>query len=164
MPHRNSFCLFRKGTVWLAVPAKVLREVLPLPKIVPLPRTRPILAGLCHLRSEFVPVLRLTRLLPDEPHGGEQFVLLIDDSGGDWGILVDEVHSLVAVEPSHAPEGQSGGWESTVIGWATIDQEIVRILDPQRFRELAELELKPSENQQNYLGQTKAQPAMIAGA
>lgn len=144
MPHRNSFCLFRKGELWLGVRAAVVREVLPVPPIVPLPRTHRILAGLCHLRSEFVPILNLNLLLPDEQIGNEQFLILIEDSEGDWGLLVDEVHSLVPLEPSHAPEDEQNGWDSTVIGWATLDQNVVRILDTQRFRELASRELSTS--------------------
>ena len=136
-----SYCLFRYGKIALALPSKVIREVMPRPDIVSIPRTARIVSGLSHVRSEFLPVLNLHSLLPDEPSGNESILLIVDDAAGDWGLLVDEVLQLTELELSNAPEDVNSGWESTVVGWANSGNgnknDVVRILDSIRFRELA---------------------------
>lgn len=143
MPNHLAYCLFRKASTWLAIPAKVVREVMPRPRLVSIPRTHGILSGMSHIRSAFLPVLNFSVLFPDEHSGNEAFMLIIEDTNGDWGLLVDEVNSLVNLEISHAPEQRRNHWESTVVGWASSGESIVRILDHIQFRELAAMELSP---------------------
>lgn len=144
MSQNPSYCVFRKGSVWLALPAMAIREVMPRPRLVAIPRTRPVLSGLCHIRSEFVPVLNLSSLCPEQHYGNEEFLLIIEESAGDWGLLIDEVSALAVLEPSDAPDSDRDGWESTVTGWATYQEQVVRILDEVRFREVASQELNPA--------------------
>ncbi|TWT58122.1 CheW-like domain protein [Thalassoglobus neptunius] len=144
MNHTSMFCIFRKGRTWLAMPASVVREVMPRPAFVSIPRTHRVLSGMCHIRSEFIPVLNLSSLLPSETVGHEPFLLIVEDTDGDWSILVDEVDSLAMLETSDAPENSQSGWNETVIGWATLQDRVVRLLDHVRFRQLAETEMKDS--------------------
>ncbi len=143
MPNQISYCLFRKGSVWFALPARVVREVMPRPSFVSIPRTHRTLSGLSHIRSEFLPVLNFSSLLPEETFGKEQFLLVVEESDQDWGLLVDEVTSLASLEHSDAPEEVRSDWESTITGWATYEDRIIRILDSTRFLELAARELNP---------------------
>lgn len=144
MSNRTALCIFRKGSTWLALPAKVVREVRTRPRLVTIPRSSPILSGMSHIRSEFLPVLNLSELLPEERSGNEDFLLIIEDADGDWGLLVDEVRSLAFVEFSNAPEEHREMWESAVVGWTTYEENIIRILDNIRFRELASRQLRPT--------------------
>ena len=139
---RPTHCIFRRGTFWLALPAQVIRKVTPRPVMVAVPKTHPVLAGLCHARGEFIPVLTLDPVLAAKRSSPEELMLIIDDTDGAWGILVDEVDSLAFLESSSAPESDSDvGWTSSVTGWATHERGVVRIIDHVRLRELAEREL-----------------------
>jgi chemotaxis signal transduction protein len=60
-------CVMRRGASWFAFPAEKVREVLFRPPLLAVPHSDPLLAGLCHVRSEFFPVLRLDALLVDDP-------------------------------------------------------------------------------------------------
>ncbi|WP_417850815.1 chemotaxis protein CheW [Thalassoglobus sp.] len=143
MTQKPTYCVFRRGSVWLALPAQVIREVMPRPKFVSVPRTNRFLSGLSHIRSEFVPVLNLSAILPEEPYGSDEYLMIIEERDGDWGLLVDELDTLVELEPSNSPE-ELEGWDSTVIGWATYNDNIIRILDSIRIYELASRELNPA--------------------
>lgn len=143
MPFQTTHCVFRAGSIWLALPAKVVREVMTKPRMVAIPRSPSVLSGMSHLRSEFLPVLNFSSLFPEESLESANFMLVIEEANGDWGLMVNEVTSLTKLEPSHAPEEGRKGWESTIVGWASHEEKIVRILDSIRFRELAAIELNP---------------------
>lgn len=136
LPPHPTHCLFRVGTFWLALPADVIRKVMPRPGLVTVPGTADLIVGLCHVQGQFVPVLTLNSLFPDSAGTNEPQLLLIDDVNGPWGLLADEVSALAALELSNVPDSE-GGWETVVMGWATHDQKVVRILDHVRLRELA---------------------------
>lgn len=139
---RPTHCLFRVGTFWLALPVEVIRKVMPRPGLVTVPGTSEVIVGICHVQGQFLPVLTLASLFSktagcDEPH-----LLLIDDLNGPWGVLADEVSTLATLELSNVPDSETeGGWETVVMGWATHDRKVVRILDHVRLRELAEQEV-----------------------
>lgn len=149
MPQQTAYCVFRIGSIWLALPAKVVREVMTKPRMVAIPRSHPVLSGMSNLRSEFVPVLNFSSLFPEESQGQEGFMLVIEEASGDWGLVVDEVTSLVSLEASNAPDEGREGWETTIVGWASYQEKIVRILDSIRFRELAAIALNPEYAQRN---------------
>ena len=96
-------CVFRRGLCWLALPATVVREAMPRPGMVFVPGTPTIFVGLCHVRSEFIPVLNLDSVLPGCDHSDSNVMLVVDDTDGPWAVLVDEVTSLRALEISDAP-------------------------------------------------------------
>ena len=144
MTETEKHCVFRKGRTWLGMPAIVVREVMPRPAFVSVPHTHRVLTGLCHIRSEFIPVLNLCCLLPAEHSGNEAFLLIVEDTDGDWGILVDEVIALASLEPSDAPEEIQSDWNQTIIGWATHREKLVRLIDHARFRQLAEWDMNDS--------------------
>ena len=137
----STYCVFRRGSAWLALPALSVREALPCPPLVSVPRTPHIFAGLCHVRSEFVPVLRLDFVCTDGLNADEQILLVLEDSDGPWAMLVDEVSSLAALEFSNAPESSAMSPGSVIVGWAKHQDVVIQILDAVRLRELAEREL-----------------------
>jgi len=134
-------CVFRHGTSWLAIPATAVREVMPRPEMVSVPGTTSTFVGLCHVRSEFVPVLNLASVLPHGDRSDEQIMLVLEDTDGPWALLVDEVASLQPLETSDAPESDALKSSSAVIGWATYGESVIQVLDQSRIRQFAEQEL-----------------------
>lgn len=132
-----SHCVFRYGASWMALPALAVREVMPRPDMVTVPGTPASLVGLSHVRSEFVPVLDLSAMLPDQPWSDGRIMLILDDLEGAWAVLVDEVAALQPLEVSDAPETDGAGARDVVSGWATWEDTVLQILDPVRIRGLA---------------------------
>ena len=56
------YCVLRVGASWFALPALAVREVCPASEPVRLPDSPALLAGIVHLRNEFLAVLRLDDL------------------------------------------------------------------------------------------------------
>lgn len=135
------FCVFRRADTWLALPATSVREVLPRPDMVSLPLTPSAFAGLCHVRSEFIPVVNLESILPSDSPTVDQVLLVIPAADGPWGLLVDQVMNLKHLEPSDAPEDEGDGALNAVVGWATEDHKVIQILDASRIRRVAESQL-----------------------
>lgn len=133
-----TFCVFRHRTSWLAFPAHSVREVLVRPEMVVVPGTPESFIGLCHLRSEFIPVLNLSCALSGSSESDGSIMLVLDDADGPWAVLVDQVRSLQALEMSDAPEGDPAQAETPVIGWATFNDEVIQVLDSSRIRHGAE--------------------------
>lgn len=134
-------CIFRHGRAWLAFPATSIRQALACPQMVSVPETPATFAGLCHVRSEFIPVLTLDALICERTRPDSGILLIIDDSDGPWALLVEEVSALRRLEVSDAPESASHTLTSAVIGWATLRDLVIQVLDPIAVRKLAEREL-----------------------
>ena len=141
MPATPTHCVFSRGRHQLAVPAVRVREVLPAPAMISLPHTPIVFSGLCHLRSEFIPVLNIDSFLNHGRNARDEFLLLIEDSDCVWALIVDKVHSLLPLEISDAPESDDANRDSVIVGWATHEESVIQILDPGRVRELAERQL-----------------------
>src|SRR5687767_12227615 len=114
----HTYCVFRRGTSWFALPAESVREVLFRPAIVAVPNSDSVLAGLCHVRSDFLPVLSLHALLSGDPscRPPEPQMLIVTGADGTWALLVDQVAALTSLETSAAAEvGFDDSWSTTVV-------------------------------------------------
>ncbi len=154
-------CVFRRGTTWFAFPAETVREVRERPPLVRVPGSPDVLAGLCHVRSEFTPVVRLNRLLTEDAArlGEEQQMLVLQSGDGAWGVLADEVRALVSLEPSAGEEvTDTESWTATITGWAAWNSESVRVLHAGNLRDLVEKELENAWTTQSATSAT-ADPA-----
>ena len=93
---------FRSGGQHWAVALERVEGVLAARGLLPLPDPRPGVAGLLHRDGDTVPVL--------SPLGGGQLgqVLVLDDHGRSFGLLVDEVIGIERVPggPGPVPPGQ----------------------------------------------------------
>ena len=134
-------CVFRRSRSWLALPAIDVREVMLCPEMVFVPGTPDSFSGLVHVRSEFLPVLNLGSVLPECEHSSEGVMLIVDDADGPWAMLVDEVTSLRGLEISDAPAADLFDATCIVVGWATLENAVIQILDPSRIRTFAEQHL-----------------------
>lgn len=149
MPGGMTHCVFRRGSTWFAFPAESLREVCERPTLVDVPGCGRLLAGLCHVRSEFTPVVRLDHLLSENAGalGEERQMLVLRDGDGAWGVLADEVRALVGLEPSAGAEVTSTEcWTACITGWAAWEGESVRVLHAGNLRDLVEKELARNWN------------------
>ncbi len=136
-----TYCVFRRGSRWLALSTTAVREVMPRPEMVDVPGTPGSFVGLCHVRSEFIPVLNLASVLPECDQANDSIMLVIDDTDAPWAVLVDEVTTLRTLEISDAQAADILNTSCVVVGWAKFGSNVVQVLDPCRIRIRAEQEL-----------------------
>jgi chemotaxis signal transduction protein len=143
----DRYCVLRQGAAWFAVPAVAVREVLPRPALTPVPGANDSVAGLCHLRTGFLPVLSFQAVLgeSDTRSGGTTRTQLLVMCGvqGEWGMLVDEVAGLDTLEICmHSDSQLARDWTSAILGTATSRDRVVSVLDPGALYRYVEEELK----------------------
>ena len=139
-------CVFRRGNFYFALPAISMREVVPRPRVIPFPNSSPALAGLCHHRNEFLPVVSLAYLIGDEDSSenvGEEHVLVMCSPQSSWALLIDNVVALTSLEVSTDSSTNDGGfWSQGVMGSAMHREQIVKVLDPHGLYKFVEGTLK----------------------
>jgi len=137
----EKYCLLRRGESWFGVPAFMVREITLAENMVPVPGTPDILAGLCHMRCEFVPVLdvpalSLQRQAPASP---AEKLLVLSGAQGPWGLIVDEVETLQPLEVAVTADARGDDpWSAAVMGSSTYRDRVVHVLDPNALYRAAE--------------------------
>lgn len=111
-----------------AIETRCVREVVPLRKITPLPRTADFVAGIINLRGDLIPVFDLRRLLglAADASGTPLHVIIVGEGQAEFGITVDELPqaggitlgSLTAI--AGPGTGDSRSWLRGVTGDAVI--------------------------------------------
>lgn len=137
----DKHCLFRSGPSWFSVPAISVREISISPELVRVPDCHPALAGLCHLRSEFIPVLLLNSLLDIDTlvHSQPHNKLVVINGQGGWALLIAEAAALESLETLVTPEARSDDLnQSAIMGTSMYRGQVVRVLDPTRVYQLAQ--------------------------
>lgn len=133
-------CVFRHGDQRYCVPAIAIREIDLLPPVIGVPHCHASLLGLCHQRSEFIPVFSLTSLL-----GNESFTecdcpnqLMVFDESEAWGLAIDETLALESLEIVVSGEGRVDRAEqNAIVGTAMFGDAIVHALNPKPLSQLA---------------------------
>ena len=127
----QSYCVFSANGEWFAMPTVHVRDVVASPSPTTVPRSSPMLAGLSHTGSEFLPMLQLS--------AGDRNsqMLVLDGPQGHWGLLVESVASVQMLECSTECCGQQDEWSAVVIGSSTFRNRPVRVLDAGRLYGLA---------------------------
>lgn len=144
----DKHCVFRIGNNWFSLPATAIQEITPAADLVPVPGSHGALAGICHCRSEFIPVLRLESILGKScgNHGETLKLLVIKNASGNWALLIDDVIALESLETLIYPEHRDHAWHAAVLGTATCRDQVVRVLDPGGVFRIAQNELCESWN------------------
>ena len=145
MTETRRHCVFRCQENRYGLPATSVREITYAPELSSVPDSDASLAGMCHFRSEFIPVIRIDALL-----GGRSFrkdenemLLVLNSSTGPWAVLISEVLALEALDTL------TGGDTSiddpvagVVLGTAMFRDDVVRVLDAHRLQQLAQSQLE----------------------
>ena len=135
-PAIEKHCIFRSAGQQFSLPATAVRELTLTRSVVPVPAAYPPLAGLCHLRGRFFPVISLPDLLqlnqPDPPRSQQQLIVL--DRVSPWAIGITAAVAVDALpsgltcderlaDPLHAV--------TSAVAW--YGGEPVQMLDPIRL-------------------------------
>jgi chemotaxis signal transduction protein len=121
-------CIFGAAGSTFAVSALSVCEIAERPPLVSVPDAPDVLAGLCHFRNEFLPVLDLGHFVgtasSDSKAAG--FILVLTGHDGRWALLIDRG---LALEPLEIAYASADGASSVLVGTASFREDVVQVVD-----------------------------------
>lgn len=153
-------CIFQCGESHYAVSATAVREVELLPPLVPVPRCPSSIAGICHIRSEFVPVVSVNPILglqdSKEYDSGPKQVLVLNNTLGSWALMIDRVIAIDSIE-THVDGGHRNEVQlAPVMGTASYRSQVIRVLDPKVLHRIAQQSLHQEWNSQSLINRSQS--------
>ncbi|MFA6654665.1 MAG: chemotaxis protein CheW, partial [Bacillota bacterium] len=90
---------FALGSETYGVDISQVREIIPIQKIVPVPRAPDFVEGIINLRGKVIPVLDLRKHFGFEKkeRDDEQKIVLAESHGESIGVIVDSVYSVLRI-------------------------------------------------------------------
>jgi purine-binding chemotaxis protein CheW len=130
----EEYLTFLLGAEAYGVAIGRVREVMRSPPVTEVPRAPPDVMGVITVRGEVVAVFDPRRRLglPPDRSGDAARVVIVEDGGGPFGLLVDSVSSVVrlpagAVEP--CPQGLGGASADCLSGVGRDHDRLFTVLD-----------------------------------
>lgn len=121
-------CIFKAAGSTFAISVLSVCEIAERPPLVAVPDAPSALAGLCHFRTEFVPVINLPHFvgIPASECRDTAFLLVLTGFEGSWAVPVDRG---LALEPLEISYSETNDESQIIIGTASYRNEIVQVLD-----------------------------------
>lgn len=132
----RSFFIFQIRQSSFGVDARLVRETIRLPELVPIEEVPPCIVGVFNLRGRMVPVMDLSIRFGHPPlrYRLADNVVVIEDGGRSLGLIVNEVEDVVPlaseeIEPAPFPGREGSPHPSFIVGEAQAGEKLVMILD-----------------------------------
>ncbi len=133
---KSRFLQFTLGSDDYCIPLTLVREVVPMPRITPIPLMPPYFAGLGNMRGRALPIVDLRIKLGitarEQP---EQAVIICNMDNMVLGLLVDCIHSVFAPSPEQFIEAPRTGKVATpefIEGLFSLREKMVLVINPER--------------------------------
>jgi purine-binding chemotaxis protein CheW len=124
---------FSLGTEEYAIPLLVVKEVIAMPEITPIPYTPPHFLGIMNLRGQVISVMDLRQKLSIKPtNSAETAVIICDLNTICIGVVVDSINSVLSPAPSEIsekPEIQSNRNIDYITSIYRKDKRLILFLD-----------------------------------
>jgi purine-binding chemotaxis protein CheW len=102
--HRVEMCSVRLGDALFGIPITHILEIIGSARPQPVPLAPSFVGGLVHYRGDVLTTVSLRQLLSMPPREGAQSILVLESSGGCFGLLVDSVGEVLTVSSAdHEP-------------------------------------------------------------
>ncbi len=148
--HPQLFCTFRSADQWFGVPVQDVKEVTTQTRCTRIPHAPREVSGYVNIRGHIFMALDSCALLGVEGRKSEanRLILFKPGVGSSFGLLVDEIGDIVAVDANQIEDFGTSGHEPTA--GATIDrvdlitrvckqpEGLLVILEPRRFLRLVD--------------------------
>lgn len=126
-----------------------VREIIPVQKIVPVPRAPDFVEGVINLRGRVIPVLDLIKHFGFQraSDNGYRRIMLVDVDGESIGVAVDSVSSVLWISPSQIEppaEVVVGPHIDYIQGIAKVDDGLIVLVDLSRI--ISDAEKKAIKN------------------
>jgi purine-binding chemotaxis protein CheW len=144
------FCMFRSADHWFGVPVQDVKEVTTQTTCTRIPHAPREVAGYVNIRGHIFMALDSRSLLKLEARPAEENRLILFKSGvgPSFGLLVDEIGDIVAVDANQIEEFGTGAHEPSAAAFVDRVDMITRvcklpdgllvILDPRKFLRLVD--------------------------
>jgi purine-binding chemotaxis protein CheW len=97
-------CTVRLGSTLFGVPITHILEIVGAARPQPVPLAPVFVGGLVHYRGDVLTTVSLRQLLNMPPKEGRQDLLVLESTGGIFGLLVDSVGEVLTVSSAdHEP-------------------------------------------------------------
>ncbi len=129
-------CSVRLGQALFGVPMTHILEMVGSARPQPVPLAPSYVGGLVHYRGDVLTTVSLRQLLALPPRDGPQDILVLDSSGGCFGLLVDSVGEVLTVssadyEPN--PSILDERRRALFAGAYKLKDSLLVMLDPERL-------------------------------
>jgi len=129
-------CSVRVENALFGVPISHILEIVGSTRPQPVPLAPSCVGGLVHYRGDVLTTVSLRRLLGLPPKDDEQDILVLESSGGCFGVLVDSVGEVLTVYSSEYEPNPSILEEhrkSLLAGAYKLKSGLLIMLDPDRL-------------------------------
>ena len=132
----EEICSVRLGQALFGVPIAHILEIIGAARPQPVPLAPAYVGGLVHYRGDVLTTVSLRQLLDLPPREGPQSILVLESSGGCFGLLVDAVCEVLSVssadhEPNPAILDQRR--KALFAGAYKLKGSLLAMLDPERL-------------------------------
>ncbi len=153
---------FSLGSETYGVDIGQVREIIPMQKIVPVPRAPEFVEGIINLRGKVIPVLDLRKHFGFEKkeRDGNQKIVLSEAGGENIGVIVDSVSSVLRIPEDFVEPPASvitGDKVEYIRGIAKVNDSLIVLLDLTRIisdaesKTLKEVDLASAVVKREYL-------------
>ncbi|MDR3775159.1 MAG: chemotaxis protein CheW [Terracidiphilus sp.] len=140
-------CSVRLGKTLFGVPITHILEIVGGARPQPVPLAPSYVGGLIHYRGDVLTTVSLRQLLDLPPRDGPQDILVLESSGGCFGLLVDSVGEVLTVssadfEPN--PSILDERRRALFVGAYKLKDSLLVMLDPERLDPMRLGEAQPA--------------------
>jgi purine-binding chemotaxis protein CheW len=141
----ESHLVFRLRELQLGLEVSCVREIFPLPELIPAPEAPGDIIGLLNLRGKVLPLMHLDRRL-GQPVGRVNLsdrVIVIESQGLQIGVVVHEVEAVFSLDSATIEADVSYGRDQAIHpaflkGVAKIEDNLILLLNPETLLRLAD--------------------------
>lgn len=129
-------CSVRLGQTLFGVPISHILEIVGSARPQPVPLAPSFVGGLVHYRGDVLTTVSLRQLLGLPPKEGRQDILVLESSGGCFGLLVDSVGEVLTVSSAdHEPNPSilDERRRALFAGAYKLKDSLLVMLDPERL-------------------------------
>lgn len=141
----NRFIEFSLGSENYAIPLLLVREVVSIPEITPIPKSPSHFLGIMNLRGEIISVVDLRKKLKIEvKKDKEEVVVIVAIGEKNIGLIVDSINKVLAFssdEVSEMPEVEGQVNTHFVSGVYRKENSLTILLDISKALEIKETEV-----------------------
>lgn len=141
--------VFNLGSEEYAVPIEQVKEIVPTPRISPVPQTPDYVKGIANIRGQVISVINLEKkfgfkesmIAPAQNSRSTSFILVIEHGETSVGVLVNQVPTTFAVPVSKIDSSDNMMQHSTldasiIKGVANTKDRLIILIDIMRMLEL----------------------------
>lgn len=129
-------CSVRLGSTLFGVPITHILEIVGEVQPQPVPLAPSYVGGLVHYRGDVLTTVSLRHLLDMPPRDGPQDILVLENGGGCFGLLVDSVGEVLTVSSAdHEPNPSilDERRRALFAGAYKLKDSLLVMLDPERL-------------------------------